>query len=606
MKLRRTGFYIFATLVFLCCILYAMSAVFARMGPGQEYPYLLRGLWLLGALAFCCAFLLFAAVLSRMETGFVHLRAGTRLSVALEGVLAVLILAAAFLVRLVYIRRMPMIPASDYKTYYEIAQLLHQGRLLEDGPGYCDYISKFPHVFGYPRILAWVFAFTGESVLAAQIVNLVAQTLGCVAVWRIARLVGGRLAGMTALLLAAAVPSTVFYSNFVASEPVFTAILLCGIWLFTRSVSDTEGHARRPWSVVFELVGAGLLLAFASFVRPMALIFVVAAVLCLAPGESPLPALPLNDIPLALRAADKGWKRCALLLASYFLASSLFTLGTSYAVDRELAGGSASFGYNLLVGLNLESQGGWNAEDADFFDDSFELTGSAQEAQAACRDMALRRLNVDVRALLNLFVHKFELLWGNDDYGASTNILFMDQQGTLTRARESFLYDMMDVSNLYYLFLLFGALVAGCIQLRRRPDAGYACVLLFCGTVVLHLLVESQNRYHYHALPLLCILCGVAAGRVLSLVRQRMTERLIEKARIEAEREERERIVERITAEERERERLRAEALHAQFDMGKAIREGHVRVIMSEASAQAAERKSPTAAERKEEANSAV
>ena len=60
-----------------------------------------------------------------------------------------------------------------------------------------------------------------------------------------------------------------------------------------------------------------------------------------------------------------------------------------------------------------------------------ESTGSAQEAQLACRDLAMERLKTDPRALINLFVHKFEVLWGNDDYGASWNILFMEKHASI-------------------------------------------------------------------------------------------------------------------------------------------------------------------------------
>ena len=580
MKLRKNAFYYFALVVFLLCVLFAMAGVFRRLGDGQEYPYLLKGEWVLGTLALVMCLLGAGALGARVRLRE-RLDRYKTLTLAGEGLLAAVLLTAGLILRVRVINELPMEPNSDYKTFYEIAALLNRNALIEEGIGYCDYVAMFPHVFGFPAVLSWVFALFGTSVRTALLFNLVMEMGCCVMIWRIGRLAAGRLCALISLGLAAFLPSSILYSNFVASEPLFTFLLLVAVWLFAHSLSG-RGHEKHPWLCALELAALGIVLAFGSFIRPMAVIFLVAAVICLLPGKKQLPSLPRNDIPLGLRATDKGWKRCAIMAGVYLLVSSLFTMGTGYAVDRALAGSSASYGYNLLVGLNQESYGGWNQEDADYLYAALEATGSAQEAQLACRDIALERLKTDPRALINLLVHKFDVLWGNDDYGASWNILFMDQQGTLTPERESFLYRMMDVSDLYYLWLLLGAGVLGVLLFRRRPDTLYACVLLFCGTVALHLFVENQNRYHYHAIPLLALFSGAAASAVLGIVGRAVMAR-IEQKRQEAEaRARHESEVRARQRDEEERVRLRAQALHTQFDMGKAILEGHIRVVASE------------------------
>ena len=487
-----------------------------------------------------------------------------------------------------------MDPESDYKTFYGIAEMLTRGTLLEKGIGYCDYISMFPHVYGYPAILSWAFSLFGVSLHTALMFNLFLETASCLIIWRIGRLAAGRLCGLITMAAYTFLPSAVLYSNFAASEPLFTFLLLCGIWLVAMSLPQSPRKERHPWLCFWELAGAGLLLGVAGFVRPMAILFLIAAVICILPGRASLPELPPNDIPLGLRTTSRGWRRVLILAGVYFLSSSLLSMGAGYAVNRELAGSTASYGYNLLVGLNQESYGGWNQEDADYLYSALENTGSAQEAQLACRDLAMERLKTDPRALINLFVHKFDVLWGNDDYGASWNILFMDQQGNLTPEREAFLYRMMDVSDMYYLTLLLGAGIFGVLMLRRRPDVLYACLLLFCATVALHLLVENQNRYHYHAMPLLCLFTGAAVKWVLNLVDEAVMKRIHLKRREEAEKQEMEAERARRQQEKDELARLRAEALHAQFDMEKAIREGHIRIVGSQGIAAHPASQSPT------------
>ncbi|MBR2823987.1 MAG: glycosyltransferase family 39 protein [Clostridia bacterium] len=593
MKLKKNLFGYFAMLVFLVCILFAMVCTFQRLGNGQEYPYLLKGEWLLGALAGICLLTGGGALWFRLDLSR-SVKQHPAACLTAEGLAVASLTVLALWLRLRVIRELPMDPESDYKTFYGIAEMLTRGTLLEKGIGYCDYISMFPHVYGYPAILSWAFSLFGVSLHTALMFNLFLETASCLIIWRIGRLAAGRLCGLITMAAYTFLPSAVLYSNFAASEPLFTFLLLCGIWLVAMSLPQSPRKERHPWLCFWELAGAGLLLGVAGFVRPMAILFLIAAVICILPGRASLPELPPNDIPLGLRTTSRGWRRVLILAGVYFLSSSLLSMGAGYAVNRELAGSTASYGYNLLVGLNQESYGGWNQEDADYLYSALENTGSAQEAQLACRDLAMERLKTDPRALINLFVHKFDVLWGNDDYGASWNILFMDQQGNLTPEREAFLYRMMDVSDMYYLTLLLGAGIFGVLMLRRRPDVLYACLLLFCATVALHLLVENQNRYHYHAMPLLCLFTGAAVKWVLNLVDEAVMKRIHLKRREEAEKQEMEAERARRQQEKDELARLRAEALHAQFDMEKAIREGHIRIVGSQGIAAHPASQSPT------------
>lgn len=582
MKIRKNFFYYFAVLVYIFCLLFAIVCVFSRMGSGQEYPYLVKSVWLIGV--FCLLILLMAvwALWARLGVSE-KMNQYPKLFGILELLLAavIVIIGAGFRYRV--ITEFPMAPESDYKTYYEMAVMIHNGTLLEEGPGYCDYVAMFPHVYGYPAVLAWFFGIFGASVHSAQIFNLIVSVGSFIFVWLIARILRGRFAGLVALFLWSFLPSAILYSDFVASEPFFTFVLLLAVLLFVVSMKDTLWKQKHPWFYTIELILTGFVLAFGAFIRPMAMIFLVAAILCMLPMERKKYDIPTNDVPLSIRAVDAGWKRCLIILVVYLGCSRLFTMATAYAVDRKLAGSSASFGYNLLVGLNLESYGGWNEADANYLYDAFNASGSAQEAQLVCRDMAFERLKVDPRALLNLFAHKFDVLWGNDDYGASWNILFMDQQNNLTPDRESFLYRMMDLSDLVYLLMLLEAGIYGFVMFRLRPDALYSCILLVLGTVALHLFVENQNRYHYHALPFFAILAGAAGTAMRERVYDAVMARIVEKKQLKAAEEERIAHVKKLQDEEAERVRLRAEALHAQFDMGKALSEGHIRIVASKA-----------------------
>ncbi|MCI1966255.1 MAG: glycosyltransferase family 39 protein [Oscillospiraceae bacterium] len=596
MEIRRNGFMCFAFVVYGVIILYAIICTASTLGAGQEYPYYLKGIFLLSLLCLGTLLLLFGVLWARLGMTR-RLEKYPHFTFWAEWGLAAVVLYASALMRVFYVRAMPMDPQSDYKTYYEIAQMLNHGTLLTNGVGYCDYIAMFPHVLGYPLVLSAVFSVFGASLKAAQNFNIVLAVGAVFVVWRIARRMAGRIGGFISLCAAAFWPSQILYGNFVASEYLFTFLLLCCVWLFAASMEDFDASARHPWYCFLELAGMGALLAFAGTIRPMAILFLLSAVIVLLRGQLMLPARLKNYIPLGLRLISRGWKRCLVVLCAYFFLSVLFSMRVGYMVNRTPASGSTSFGYNLLVGLNLQSDGGWNQEDADMLYDSFDSTGSATEAHLTCRDLALKRLTQNPKATFNLMVHKFEVLWGNDDYGASWNILFMDQQNRLTSWRKAFLYRMMSVSDLYYLLMLSLAGVLEIYLWRKKPGVSYSLVLLFLGTAALHLLVENQNRYHYHILPVLAIFAGMAVSYINQECYDRVMAAEVRKEQKAQEQRRREAHVIELAKEEQRLIRLRQKSMHTQFDIEKALREGHVGITVSAAAVTPKSPESPAGSE---------
>lgn len=580
MRFRKNWFYYLAYAICLTIVLYALAVTLLSLGNGQEYPYLLQGRWLLTVISGGLLLAFILSMYARLEIRK-KINLSGREGRILEAVGIIIILLGCFLIRFNYIQKMPMHPESDYKTYFEVAQYLMNGNLVEDAPGYCDYIAIFPHVLGYPRFLCSLFRITGVSVFAAETANVVLYTLTVLFLWLTVRMLVGRLGALNAAAIAAFMPSTILYSNFVASEYLFTFQLMVCICLFTLSLHPTEMKEKHPWTVPVETALLGFLLAVASTVRPMAQIFLIAAMLCLLRGSQKLPAKPKNDLPLALRCSDKGYKRCMILLIFFMSFNKAFTASTAYTIDRELAGGSSSFGYNLLVGLNSESNGGWNDEDSAYLYQVLDETGSPSAAQEACRDLAFQRLQDDPDKLLNLFIHKYQVLWGNDDYGASWNILFMRQQGNLTAEREAYLFKMRDFSDLYYAGLLVLVLIETMYQIKKRIDSRYAITLLFLGTAALHILVENQNRYHFHALLLFALLGGCAVADMEITCYWRTMHKTALKEAADFEEQQRQKRIADIEKDQKEMEEQRAAALHAQFDMASALRNGHVKVIAS-------------------------
>jgi hypothetical protein len=392
----------------------------------------------------------------------------------------------------------------------------------------------------------------------------------------------GRLSALVALTVSAFWPSQILYNNFLAAEYLFSFLLYFCAWLFLYLVLPTvheQGSANGR--LVLHIV-LGVALAATSAIRPMALILLISMVICLASARMPLAVRPRNDLPLAERALEKGWLRALILVVTYLLVSAFFTKCVSYTVNRELAGGSASMGYNLLVGLNEESYGGWNEDDSNYLYEVLEDTDSAEQAQIACRDLALQRLKTSPQALLNLFFHKYDVLWSNDDYGATWNLIFLEQHGELTQARSDFLYRVQSWNDLWYLACVFFAGVEGVYLFKKRGNWAYLFVYLFLGTVAMHLLVENQNRYHFHVLYLFAILAAAGLHDLYEDSKYRVVRAQSEQRERMAWKKEETAALQRIEEAEQYASQRREESMSGYFDMGQALKEGHIVMSVSE------------------------
>lgn len=582
MKPKKNAFGYFVHILFLVGILYALVCGIGDLGTGREYPYLLRGGFFLLLLLLWCLLNAMAAVAARFEWEDLS-KTRKRVLDIMEGLFAVAVLAAAGWVRLEAIRNLPMQPASDYKTYFEIGDYLNRGTLTKAGTGYCDYIAMFPHVYGYPSFLAWLFRHFGTKVSVAQYANLVLSVATVFLTYRTGRLAAGRMAGLTALVLAAFWPSQVLYSTMVASEFLFSFLLMLGVYLFVLSMKVCTPQMRHPVLGVLLHIAIGVCLGFCASVRPMALIAVITIVLCIFTQRLFLPAEKEEQPSISLMILSRGWMRCLIIILCYVLITTATNMTIERTVDRKLASGSTSFGYNLLVGLNAQSEGGWNQEDATYLYDAYDRTGDAGQAHLACRDLAIQRLTRDPESIFNLFLRKYHVLWGNDDYGGTWNLVFLDEQGNLTPERESFLYSSRDWGNLYYLLCLAFAGIAGIFLWKKGNDTEFVFVLIFVGTVGMHLFVESQNRYHYHALYMFALLAGCAVDGIYRMNRAKVLKLREEKEAARAKLREKQERIRKMHQDELELTQLREEAMQSKFDMKDALERNLVRVSVSQA-----------------------
>lgn len=522
MTVKKNWFARLAVALFEIFAAYALFSGILHMADSEAYRFLWYGGIICGLAAAWAVVNIACGLMARWKP--LILQPGQeRKAIVVERAIVAFVVAASAVIRIWAIAKFPIAPSSDYQTYYQVAELLSKGSL--GSSGYSGYIAQFPHVIGYPFILSLLFRVTGPSLQAGLYLNAAAALLNVILTYRIARTLGGRLSGMIALLAAAFWPSQILYGAILASEPVFTCMLLLAIWLFIYLYRYPVRLGNREGSI-FLCVLFGVSIALANAVRPLAVILLVAAILCIIPFKVKFDKNEKMLNGKLSRASCQGWFMALVTALSFLLCGQMISAAISSTIAYQLPGASVSFGYNLMVGVNIEAKGAWNQQDADFFANEFAKTNSAQAAHRASVDVALGRIGSDPVGILDLAMEKFTFVWGDDDYAKSWTTLFLEQQGELTQERQDIIRQFTQWNDWLYLLNVFFSSIFG-LQLLKRKNTGpaQALILLFVGTVILHLFFESQNRYHYFILPVFMVLASMGIGEIYrDYVRNRIRE----------------------------------------------------------------------------------
>lgn len=510
MELRKTWFSYLTIGIFLIGISLIILYGFGQFRSVYYYSYIVQGiliffiggLWLLLRACFKVGtrFRMYQWFDSKKKTGII-----------LEAVVVILLITVGVLLRLWVIRTIPMDMESDFLYYYNIAVNLVNGTLEESGQ--VDYLAMSPNGYGYPYLLSRIMMIFGTTSREVCFVTMtVAQAITMFVCYRIARKLNGKVAGIAALAIVVFWPSQILYSDFNGTEAVSTCFLYVGVLLFVHIVNDLNEHTVKPIWIYVSHILLGVLLELSAAIRPVATIFLIAAVLCMLPSGIKLKYKDSNNVPICTRFLSKGWLRALVILLSYMMCSNVVNSHISYQLDRDIGGGGVTFGYSLATGLNRDTKGGYSEEVSQIMKDIYYETGSSAEAGSALLDRAVNEIKNYPVPIINLIFEKYEILWANDDYGISSNITSLNAQRKLTQEWDDWLSSQRLLHNFYYFTFVTFAGLCGIYLWKRKSNTAQVLVLFFVGAIALHSLIEVQNRYHYYMLQNFALLSGIAIG----------------------------------------------------------------------------------------------
>lgn len=513
MKIKKNWFTYLFIAVYEIMVIFAMFSTLNFVGKVKILQYIWYAGLLVSAVIVPAVFCLLSFLAAKLKLDKCFQKGKTH-SIITEAVIVLAVIAAGTAIRIIAINNIHIVPDSDYGTYFKVASTLVNGTFNESCTDLLGYISCFPHIMGFPFFLSLLFKITGPSLLAGLYFNLVASMISVFLVYRIARLVSGRVGGFIALMLAAFWPSMIVYNTILATEPLFICFILTALYIVTYMFYYPAFEGKVSVNIIL-CVFAGIALAAAAAVRPVALVMLAAMAFILLASGKKFGRGGIKKFGFIKVAVSKGWCRVVLIAAVYFIGTSITSAAVTNTLKKPIASGKVSFGYNLMVGVNENGHGMWNVEDDTFLNYNYELTNSAAEAHRICLVKAIDRIEKNPERTLNLAISKFSSLWGNDDYGTSWNIYFLKQQNNLPYSLETKLNAVQEKNDLLYFAVLSMCAVAGYFLFKKKQGSSLGIpVLFFIGTALMHMLLETQGRYHYDILPMFMLLTAFAVSEI--------------------------------------------------------------------------------------------
>ena len=368
------------------------------------------------------------------------------------------------------LRLIPSLPVSDFDSYVGLAR-----EFAKCGPLPAD--REYFFAWGYSLFLAPIFRIAGDSFVVAKVLNVVLGAVAMPLIYAFALPAGVGVA-RASIVLYLLWPAQCFFTPVLASEHLALA-LVCGALALLRF------EPARVWA------GAGALLGCATAVRPALGVLAAAFSLLLLLGECGAKRRLVRFVAL--------WCGLTLTLGGY-----LIVLKSLYGRAPESVAH-----WNLMVGLNVEAQGRWNAKDSEWF---FALP--PDERRGAALAQIRERLGQSPLTLARLAIKKQKLLWADNYYGLfwASQALAPGLAADRLNAWRPHLYAAGQIAHMVALALAATALLR--VVRDGAPSTTRIAITLVLSGAILHGVFETQSRYsHVFAVGGIVLVASVIAPR---------------------------------------------------------------------------------------------
>lgn len=385
-------------------------------------------------------------------------------------------LAAAFIVRLLYILNVHTVPVSDFKTMFEAADLASKGDFSSFALG--TYLHRFSHLTCFPLLCSLIFRL-GGNLFTVKVINMLLSVSGTYIIYLILKEMRGEKAGAAAALIYAFFLPSICYMTVFASENFAIPLFMLSFLELIKAYKSEKIK-----SVCLRAAASGAFIAFGCLMRGVSPFYISAyavGILTVFRRHGKLPAL------LCLAAA--------FALITKIVGFAVFESGIT---EYKLGESRVPFTMFILTGFNFETHGMYSEQDHAIY---YEAGGDTKEMEKIIKQRVSERIRENASKLPEHFCRKTYIAFGDGDFGG---VYWSCENGENKSNFTRFF--MRSYANVFYILLL--ALCASGFFRAREKD-------MFCMSALLPLafwgglmLMEVQPRYPFAAAYMFVILAA--------------------------------------------------------------------------------------------------
>jgi 4-amino-4-deoxy-L-arabinose transferase-like glycosyltransferase len=396
-----------------------------------------------------------------------------------------LILVMAAGIRLVWVLYTPALPVSDFEIYNQIAHQILNGKGLT-----ATFVGP-----GYPFSLSVVYSWFGDSLTVPKIFNVVLGIFTCWLTYLIAKKCLNHKIALIAAGVVAFLPSYITYSGILASENLFTPLLLLGAYFFLVGIE----FEKRYW---LRLVLSGISIGLASLVRPIALLVPASWLIYLFInhthfGKAVLVALVVGFVTLL---TISPW-----LVRNYRISGSIVL--------------QTEGGITFLIGNHILANGRYVREiPAEWQKEVKSLGLNEFQADSLAYQQAFLFIKERPLRWVSLIPLKWFHLLKRDDSGVYWN--FQSTSRPFPPILET---SMIVLADAYYYFVILSALISlGFLKSSSLKPKGYTFPLvMIIYWLIFHAFFFGMDRFHFPLMPFIAMFSGIGVYGIWTVMMSR-------------------------------------------------------------------------------------
>jgi 4-amino-4-deoxy-L-arabinose transferase-like glycosyltransferase len=406
-----------------------------------------------------------------------------KLSGSDERLILLSVLSLAFVIRVAWILLVPSTPLADFAEYDRLGWGLATQGVYATALG--EPTAYRPP--GYPLLLALLYRMVGHQSLIARLLNAGLGTLTCLLLFRLTVRIGLRGLALPVTVFYALYPTAIYYTNLLATEVLFTFLLLAIILIWLDLTEYHPPSRRTSFCRVILALCLGGLSGIAVLVRPVLL---------------PILGLFLTFRVRRLRLVRQTWYFLLLSILALLLVILPWTY-RNYQLSGRLVLISTNGGVNFFIGNNPSATGEYFVPVDNPLEGltewEMDQVGWKAGTEFIRKHPLLFLRNYPIKA-----ADLFSLEWDGFFWNFQTLETFAQQVHSLQIVKES--------AALVPFFLLplgasAGLMVLGMWGLKQvyaLPQRSLL-VTLIGAWIVVHAIFFVNSRFHFSLVPLLTI-----------------------------------------------------------------------------------------------------